>query len=101
MIAMVNDTYNQAVRDKAVAQLKKRRDFAGHMLVYVLVNAFIVVIWAATDPHGFFWPVFPIAGWGIGLVMNAWDVYWRREITEKDIEHEIEREYSRIEHSRI
>lgn len=37
------------------------------------------------------WPLFPIAAWGIGLVMNAWDVYWRREITEHDIQHEMER----------
>jgi uncharacterized protein YndB with AHSA1/START domain len=36
--------------------------------------------------------VFPIAGWGIGVVMNAWDVYWRPQITEQDIGREIERE---------
>jgi 2TM domain len=64
---MVTDTREPAARDKAVAQLKKRRDFRGHLLVYVLVNAFLVVIWAVTDVHGFFWPVFPIFGWGIGV----------------------------------
>jgi 2TM domain len=63
------------VRDRAIKQLKKRRDFATHLLVYVLVNSFIVVIWAITNSGGFFWPVFPIVGWGIGLVMNAWDVW--------------------------
>jgi len=73
-------------------QLKKRRDFRGHVLVYVLVNAFLVAIWAMTGPHGFFWPVFIIGGWGIGVVMNAWDVYWRPGITEEDIQHEIERD---------
>ena len=36
--------------------------------------------------------MFLIAGWGIGVVMNAWDVYWRPPITEQDIQHEIERE---------
>jgi len=46
--------------------------------------------------HGFFWPVFPIVGWGIGVVMNAWDVYWRPEITAEDIQHEIEREDKRV-----
>jgi len=74
---MVNDTLEQASRDAAVQHLKKRRDFRGHLLVYALVNAFLVAIWAVTGIHGFFWPVFPIAGWGIGVVMNAWDVYWR------------------------
>jgi len=53
-----------------------------------------VVIWAVTDDNGFFWPVFPIVGWGIGVVMNAWDVYWRPDITEADIQHEMEHQDS-------
>jgi hypothetical protein len=88
---MVTDTREQTSRDRAVQQLKKRRDFRGHLLVYVLVNALLVVIWSLADDHGFFWPVFPIGAWGIGLVMNAWDVYWRRDITEEDIQREIKR----------
>jgi hypothetical protein len=36
--------------------------------------------------------VFLIAGWGIGMVLNARDLYWRPQITEHDIQHEIERE---------
>ena len=88
---MATDTREQAPRDKAVRQLKKRRDFYGHLLLYVLVNAFLVVIWAVTGRHGF-WPVFPMVGWGIFVVLNAWDVFWRPAITEGDIEHEMKRE---------
>lgn len=88
---MVNDTREETARDQAVTQLKKRRDFHAHLLVYALVNGFLVVIWAITDVHAFFWPIFPIAGWGIGVVMNAWDVYWRHQITETDIRREMER----------
>jgi hypothetical protein len=80
----------QALRDKAVRQLKKQRDFRNHLLVYILVNTFLVVIWALTNRHGFFWPVFPIAGWGIFVIMNAWDVYGRQEITEQDIHREMD-----------
>ena len=87
---MAIETREQAPRDKAVQRLKKRRDFRAHLLVYVLVNGFVVLIWAITG-SGFFWPVFPMAAWGIGLVLNAWDVYWRREITGQDIQHEMER----------
>ncbi len=89
---MVNEIQEQAPRDRAMQQLKKRRDFRGHVLVYVLINAFLVLIWAITDLHGFFWPVFIIGPWGIGLIMNAWDVYWRRQITEDEIKREIKRE---------
>jgi hypothetical protein len=93
---MVTDIRDQTARDRAVTRLKKRRDFRGHLLVYVLVNTFIVVIWAVTGPDGFFWPVFPIVGWGIGVVMNAWDVCWRPRITEQDIQREMGREDKQV-----
>jgi hypothetical protein len=92
---MVTDTREQTRRDQAMQQLKKRRDFRGHVLIYVLVNAFFVAIWALTSEHGFFWPLFIIGAWGIGLVMNAWDVYWRHDITEEDIQREVERSSGR------
>jgi hypothetical protein len=93
---MVTDTSEQTPHDRAMQQLKKRRDFRGHLLVYVLFNAFLVGIWAVTGANGFFWPLFIIGAWGIGLVMNAWDVYWRRDITEEDIQREIERKDGRV-----
>ena len=59
------------------------------LLVYLLVNGFIVVIWAMTGSPGFFWPIFPIVGWGIGLALNAWDVYSKDAFTEDQIDREI------------
>jgi predicted membrane channel-forming protein YqfA (hemolysin III family) len=82
---------DSGIRERAIKQLKKRRDFKGHILIYVLVNAFLVTIWAVTTDGGFFWPVFPIVGWGIGVVMNAWDVYFADEIGEEDIRREMDR----------
>lgn len=79
------------VRERALKRLKKRRDFHAHLLIYVLVNTFLVVIWWLTMPGGFFWPVIPIAGWGIGVVMNGWDVYFAEDFGEEDIEREIHR----------
>lgn len=81
---------DEALRERAVKRLRKKRDFQAHMLVYALVNTFLVVIWAVTGAH-FFWPIFPIVGWGIGLVMNAWDVYRSDEPSEEQVREEIER----------
>ncbi|HEU4568852.1 MAG TPA: 2TM domain-containing protein [Marmoricola sp.] len=87
---MSNDVVmRDELREQAIKRLKKRRDFKAHLLVYFMVNAFIVVIWAVTG-SGFFWPVFPIVGWGIGVVMNAWDVYVVRDFDERRIQREIE-----------
>ena len=80
----------QDLRERALKRLKKRRDFAAHLIVYVMVNTFIVVIWAVTS-DGFFWPIFPMAGWGIGVVMNGWDVYRGDEFTEQQIAEEMAR----------
>jgi hypothetical protein len=79
-----------ALRRRATESLKKRSEFRAHLLAYVLVNAFLVVIWAATGAN-FFWPVFPIAGWGIGLAFHAWDAYGNSTPTEEQVHREMER----------
>ena len=88
------DNSDDTLRAQAVTRLKKKRDFATHVFIYVLVNAFLVGIWAFTGSD-FFWPIFPILGWGIGLGANAWDVYGRRPISEMEIEQEMSRLRSR------
>jgi hypothetical protein len=80
---------NDQLRDRAVQHLKKKSEFRAHLLAYLLINAFVVGIWAVTGA-GFFWPVFPIMGWGIGLGFNAWDVYRREIPTEEQIRREME-----------
>jgi hypothetical protein len=90
-MAIEEATRDEMLRERAIKRLKKRHDFYGHLLVYTLVNAFLVVIWALTDVHGFFWPVFPIVGWGIGVVMNAWDAFRDEEFDEQRVRREMER----------
>lgn len=62
------------LRARARKRLDDRRGLGAHALAYVLVNGFLVVIWMMNGADTFFWPIFPILGWGIGLAFNAWDV---------------------------
>ena len=80
-----------SARERALKRVKKRREFAKHLLVYVLLNSAVVLIWALTTSGGFFWPVFLIAFWGIGLIMSAWDLWHGDDVTEDEIDREIER----------
>ena len=83
-----------AVREQALAQVKKRRDLNTHAVVYALVNLAIWGIWVvvAASSHSWWpWPVFLTVFWGIGLAMNAWDVYFRKPITEQELQREIDR----------
>jgi class 3 adenylate cyclase len=41
-----------------------------HFTVYLVVNVMLVAIWAAAGA-GYFWPVWSILGWGIGLGSHA------------------------------
>jgi hypothetical protein len=85
-----NTTADDPLRDTAVQQLKKRQDFRAHLLVYTLVIALLWTIWALTGA-AFPWPLIVMGGWGVGLIMNAYDVYGREPIREEDIQREIDR----------
>lgn len=78
-------------RDAAIERLKARRDFTTHAAAYVIVNAGLVGIWALSGA-GYFWPIWPILGWGIGLALNAWAVFVQKPITEDDIRAEMNRD---------
>ncbi len=82
-------TDGEELRRLAIERIRKRSEFKVHLLAYFLVNSFLVAIWALNDAS-FFWPIFPILGWGIGVVFNAWDVYKRPFPTEGQIQHEID-----------
>src|SRR3954453_7877867 len=86
----------EAVRELAVLRLKKGGGFKSHLIVYTVVNAFVRVIWLViglTSGGGNWspWPIFMTLAWGLGLVLNGWDVYFRRPITEADVDAEIRR----------
>lgn len=85
---------SQASESDAHAAARKRvqarRDLANHAIVYVVVNAFFVGMWWFTGAE-YFWPAWIIGGWGIGLALNAWEVLFRRPITEAEIEREMHR----------
>ncbi len=85
------------LRDLALKSLKAKRGFVKHLAAYVIVNAFLWVVYvlAALQDGGWWpWPLVVMAGWGIGLGLNAWAVYGRasRPISEDEIRREVERQ---------
>ncbi len=81
----------EPARDAARKRLLAKRDFVTHLITYVVVNGFLVLVWAFTG-RGYFWPAWVIGAWGIGLILHARDVFWRRPITEADIDRELRRQ---------
>jgi hypothetical protein len=61
------------LRDPRPAERRRelaRQAFAAHLRVYVGVMVLLVAIWALTG-MGYFWPVWPALGWGIGIVSHG------------------------------
>jgi len=61
------------------------------VVVFVVVNAFLIAAWAATGA-GYFWPAWVLAAWGVGLVLHAWETFAHRPVTEDDVEAELRRQ---------
>jgi hypothetical protein len=78
-------------RDLARKRVEGRRALSADVVSYVVVNAFLVAVWALSG-RGYFWPAWVMAAWGIGVVMHVWDVYFRRPVTEADIDAELRRQ---------
>lgn len=57
-------------REQAIRRIRAKREFRTHLMVYVAVNALLVLIWFATGA-GYFWPMWPILGWGIAIGIHA------------------------------
>jgi 2TM domain-containing protein len=78
-------------RRAAVKRIKARRDFWLHLLMYAVLNGAFIALWATTG-QGYFWPMWVLAGWGIGVIANAWQVF-ARPISEEQIRREMSRHH--------
>jgi len=79
------------LRAVAIEQLRKKRGLQAHILAYVMVNLFLNALYFLGDPGGFYWPIFPMFGWGIGLTFHIWDVVSPEDLSEEKIQREIQR----------
>jgi len=80
---------DRELRQQAIKRLQDKRGLMAHVLAYCSVNLLLIAIWYTTS-SGFFWPVFPIFGWGIGLAFHVWDVLWP-SAGERRIQEEMDR----------
>ena len=71
---------HESHRDYAKWELAKRRaSFKPHLASYLIINSFLWGIWFFTGSENYNgrlpWPVWPTAGWGIGLLFHYLGAY--------------------------
>jgi len=59
-----------AFREREARQILKRRAFYLHLAVFLAVQVALIGIWALSGA-GYPWFLFPLMGWGIGLVAHG------------------------------
>lgn len=66
---------------------KKRAGFKWSLVSYLLVNTFLVCIWALGE-QGEFWPLWCMLGWGLGLAVQYFKAYHTTGMFSVDKEYE-------------
>ena len=60
----------QALTDNQLHELaRKRVEFRRHLVVYFVIISILWMIWFLTGA-GYIWPIWPMAGWGIGVIFH-------------------------------
>jgi len=66
---------------------KKRAGFKWGLLSYLVINLFFVALWFFGD-RGYFWPIWCMLGWGIGLIFQYFKAYHKTGIFSAEKEYE-------------
>jgi len=82
-----NETYR-----KAEKRVEAKLGFYTHIVVYVVVNIFLIALNLITGPNEiwFYWPLF---GWGLGLIFHGVGVFISGEsgVKERMIQKEMDK----------
>lgn len=82
------------LRTQAINRLKAKNHFWQILSGWIVLSVFFTVIWLVSGGVGtYFWPVWPILGVGIGVVVAAISAFGggRRGMSEEQIQAEMNR----------
>jgi len=65
---------------------KKRVEFRAHIIVFLVTMGALWIIWYFTG-HGYPWPIWPMAIWGIGVVFHYIFDYRYNSIMSEEAEY--------------
>jgi len=89
---MTTGMSEEEIYREARKRVEEKKGFYIHFIIYILVNIILVIIWWATGA-GFPWFIFPLGGWGIGILFHFLGVFvfsrqtsWERREIEKEVE---------------
>ena len=92
-------TEEELIRQRIEKKLHARRDLIQHLAVYATVNSIFWLMYLSSGDFGFPWPMFITGFWGIGVVSQYIEFYYKHgrgaEKREDEIEEEVTRQMRR------
>ena len=94
---MTTQMSEEEIRKLATQRVRAKKGFYSHLIVYILVNSMLIAIWYFTGTR-YFWPMWVLLFWGIGVIVNAvttfarFDIGWEKREVAKEIERIKKRE---------
>ena len=89
---MTTGMSEEQIYKQAKKRVEDKKGFFIHMIVYIVVNIMLVLIWVFAADRGFPWFIFPLGGWGIGLLFHFLGVFvFERKPDRAAIEKEAEK----------
>lgn len=79
------------LRTVARRRLEARAGSWRFLVLWGVLTVLFLGIWAVTSPGGYFWPVWPILGVGIGVAFSFFESYGAGRITEDRVDAELAR----------
>ncbi len=92
--ARLEASIERRIRSKARRRVYSRVGFMWHFAVFAMVNMALTAINFNYTPE-YLWFVWPLAGWGSGLMLHAFATFMVGGMTEEMVRLEIEREKQR------
>ena len=89
--------YSEIEYENAKKTVKEKIGFYWHLTSYIIVNSYLIFLYFQGKGDGqvyYFWPFWPIAGWGIGICFHAIKIFGffnTKAWEEKEIQKEIEK----------
>ena len=84
---------NQIAEQTAEQNAKLKVEFRIHLVTFIAVNAILAAINLILTPE-YLWVIWPVLGWGIGLIVHAINVHasTNSSFKERMIEKELEKQ---------
>jgi hypothetical protein len=85
--------------ESARKRVKKKKEFYKHMGSFIMVNIFLFLLNIFTSP-GHFWFIYPLLGWGMGLMGHYFEVFGFPGMRGEEVDweqREMEKEMGRLD----